>query len=163
MYELENERTCLTFEQERLKTNLNLCIDEKQHLIQQRTQTTNETKKLKLRILSLQDQVHKLKRMNQSMNNRNNPTIEKKRIIKKKPKKTCLEMLLDQNQSSTLLDDLQDESSIRYRISSIPKSNRFQRQRLCSLCDYHTTSSLMKCKGRISTITKKRCTYNENN
>jgi hypothetical protein len=167
LYELETERTCLVFEHERLKTNLDLCIDEKQHLIQQRTQTANEVKKLKLRILALQDQVQKLKRKNQPVNKKNafTPSLtKKKRIIKKKPKKSCLEMLLDANQSSAFLDDLQDDSSLLYRVSS-PRSNGFstnrqRRHRTCSLCDYHTESSLMKRKRRpsiSSTISKKRC------
>ncbi len=161
VYELETERTCLIFEHERLKTNLDLCLDEKQHLLQQRTQTTSEMKKLKLRILALQDQVHKLKRTNPPMNKKTmNPIVSttKKRIIKKKPKKTCLEMLLDQNQSSTFIDDLQDQSSIRYRVSP-PKTNRWRRHRTCSLCDYHTESSLMKRKRR-SSVAKKKLNQN---
>jgi chromosome segregation ATPase len=166
LYELETERTCLVFEHERLKTNLDLCIDEKQHLIQQRAQTGNELKKLKLRILALQDQVHRLRRNNQSTNKKNaNTPISsmKKRVTKKtKSKKSCLEVLLDQN--STFRDDLQDESSILYRITP-SKSDRFpssyrQRHRTCSLCDHHTETSLMKRRRRpsiSSTIPKKRC------
>jgi hypothetical protein len=160
IYELESERTCLVFEHERLKTNLDLCIDEKQHLIQQRTQTSNEIKKLKLRILALQDQVQKFKRNNQTINKKPLANI-KKRIIKKKSKPTCLEMLLDQNQNSTFIDDLQNESSILYRVSST-KSDRWRRprrHRACSLCDYHTESSLMKRK-RQSSIPKKK--FNQN-
>jgi hypothetical protein len=170
VYDFETERTCLVFEHERLKTNLDLCIDEKQHLIEQRTQTSNELRKLKLRILALQDQIHKLKRNNQPISKKNvftpSSTI-KKRIIKKKPKKTCLEVLLDQNQSSAFLDDLQGDSSFLYRMSS-PRSpgfstnrrQRLRRHRTCSLCDYHTEASLMKRKRRpsiSSTIPKKRC------
>ncbi len=163
VYELENERTCLIFEHERLKTNLDLCIDEKQQLIQQRTQTTNEMKKLKLRILALQDQIQKFKRNNPPMNKKNINTpllTRKKRMIKKKTKKSCLEMLLDQNQSSILLDDLHDQSSELYRVSPI-KSNRWRRHRTCSLCDYHTESSLMKRKRRTS-IPKKKFKRNLN-
>jgi hypothetical protein len=157
IYELENERTCLVFEHERLKTNLDLCIDEKQHLIQQRTQTSNEIKKLKLRILALQDQVQKFKRNNQTTINKKPLLNIKKRIIKKKPKQTCLEMLLDQNQNSTFIDDLQNESSILYRVSSSKsdRPRRPRRHRACSLCDYHTESSLMKRKRRLSVPKKK--------
>ncbi|CAF4848757.1 unnamed protein product [Rotaria sp. Silwood1] len=168
LYELENERTCLIFEHERLKTNLDLCIDEKQHYIQQHKQTTNEIKRLKLRILALQDQIHKLKRNDQTINKKtlmNSSSTIKKRIIKKKPKKSCLEMLLDQNQSSTFIDDLQNESSILYRTSP-SKSDRLdinpwrrQRHRTCSLCDNHTQASLMKRKRRpsiSSTIPKRK-------
>ncbi|CAF3889531.1 unnamed protein product [Rotaria sp. Silwood2] len=159
LYALENERTCLIFEHERLKTNLDLCIDEKQHLIQQKKQTTDEIKRLKLRLLALQDQIHKLKRNNQPINKKtstNTSSTIKKRIIKKKSKKSCLEMLLDQNQSSTFIDDLQNESSVLYRTSP-PKFDRFdinpwrrQRHRTCSLCDNHTQASLMKRKTRSS-------------
>lgn len=160
LYDLENERTCLIFEHERLKTNLDLCIDEKQHLLQQRAQNTSEMKKLKLRILSLQDQVQKLKRTNPMTTKKTTLTTPvstvKKRGMKKKSKKSCLEMLLDQN--STLIDDLQDESSILYRVSS-GKSNRWRRStpryRACSLCDDHTQSSLMKRKRRSSMPTKR--------
>lgn len=159
LYELESERTCLIFEHERLKTNLDLCIDEKQHLLQQRTQNTNEMKKLKLRILSLQDQIHKLKRTNPMMTKKpliTSVSTVKKRGMKKKSKKSCLEMLLDQN--STLIDDLQDESSILYRVSS-GKVDRWRRStprhRACSLCDDHTQSSLMKRKRRPSMSTKR--------
>ena len=160
LYELETERTCLVFEHERLKTNLDLCIDEKQNLIQQRTQTTNDVKKLKLRILALQDQVHKLKR-NSLSTTKKPATTTKKRVVKKKPKKSCLEMLLDQN--STLIDDLQDHSSVLYRVSAARSDRRrrpiTQRRRPCSLCDYHTESSLMKRKVR-PTIPKKRINQN---
>ncbi|CAF2263431.1 unnamed protein product [Rotaria magnacalcarata] len=168
LYEHENERTYLVFEHERLKTNLDLCIDEKQHLMQQRTQATNEIKKLKLRILSLQDQVHKLKRNNQPVNKRHVVTSSstlKRRLVKKKPKASCLEVLLDQNQSSTFIDDLHNESSILYRMSPLKSDvydgNRWQqqRQRTCSLCDYHTQASLMKRKRRpsmTSTISKRK-------
>ncbi len=160
LYEVETERTCLIFEHERLKTNLDLCIDEKQHLIQQRTQTNNEIKKLKLRILALQDQVHKFKR-NNPKNFNAVPSTMKKRVMKKKTKKSCLEMLLDQNQNSTFIDDLHDQSSILYRVSTA-KSDRWRRprrHRACSLCDYHTESSLMKRKIRPS-IPKKRINQN---
>lgn len=159
LYELETERTCLIFEHERLKTNLDLCIDEKQHLLQQRTQNATEMKKLKLRILALQDQVHKLKRTNPLTTKKScsAPTSTmKKRGLKKKNKKSCLEMLLDQN--SSLIDDLQDECSVLYRVSSA-KSDRWRRparrHRACSLCDNHTQSSLMKRKRRSSIPTKR--------
>lgn len=165
VYELETERTCLIFEHERLKTNLDLCIDEKQHLLQQRTQNATELKKLKLRILALQDQIHKLKRTNPltttttTTKKKSFPapgSTMKKRGIKRKSKKSCLEMLLDQN--STLIDDLQDESSLLYRVSAT-KSDRWrrpgQRHRACSLCDNHTQSSLMKRKRRSSIPTKR--------
>ena len=171
LYELETERTCLVFEQERLKTNLDLCINEKQHLTQQRTQTTSEMKKLKLRILALQDQVHKLKRNSlitnttkKSLVSQPLTTNKKRPIIKKKPKKSCLEMLLDQN--SSFIDDLQDESSVLYRVSSAKSTERLRRRRQqqqhhrpCSLCDYHTESSLMKRRRRPS-IPKKRINQN---
>lgn len=118
-------------------------------------------KKLKLRILALQDQVHKLKRNNQPINKKifNTPLKPptKKRINKKKTKQTCLEMLLDQNQSSTFIDDLQDESSILYRVSptKADRWRRTRRHRACSLCDYHTESSIMKRKQRPSIPKKK--------
>ncbi|CAF1204714.1 unnamed protein product [Adineta steineri] len=169
LYDLETERTCLIFEQERLKTSLDLIIDEKQHLIQQRTQTTSELKKFKLRILALQDQIHKLKRNNQLPNKKNiiKPSlIKKKRIIKKNPNKSCLEMLLDLNPSPRYADDLPNELSGRYRVSSAKSekfnTNRWRRQqhyRACSLCDYHTEASLMKRKKRpsiSSTMPKKK-------
>ena len=163
LYELETERTCLVFEHERLKTNLDLCIDEKQHLIQQRTQTTNEVKKLKLRILALQDQVHKFKRNSLSTTKKPVSTT-KKRVVKKKSKKSCLEVLLDQD--STFIDDLQDRSSVLYRVSTARSDRRRrrsppspQRRRPCSLCDYHTESSLMKRKIR-PTVPKKRINQN---
>lgn len=168
LYELETERTCLIFEHERLKTNLDLCIDEKQHLSQQRTQTVGEVKKLKLRILALQDQIHKLKRNNLPLNKKNNlnhpATGPKRKIIKKSPKKgkSCLEMLLDQSQSATFMDDLRDQSSILYRMGP-SKGNGLaskQRHRACSLCDHHTETSLMKRRRRpsmSSAMNKKRC------
>jgi hypothetical protein len=155
LYELETERTCLVFEQERLKTNLDLCIDEKQHLIQQRIQTNNELKKLKLQVLGLQDQIHKFKRNIQTIEKKElvlTPPILsiKRRMIKKKPRrpKSCLEMLLDQN--STLVDDLQNESFI---------SNK-PRHHSCSLCDYHGEPSFIKRKRRpsiSSVLSKQRC------
>lgn len=168
LYELENERTRLVFEHERLKTKLDICVDEKQHLMQQKTEALNDVKSLKLRILALQDQVHKLKRVNQPNKKKNStssaPTL-RKRIVKKKPRKSCLELLLDQNQSSMFLDDLQNESSILCR-KSAPKSDRSdrnpwrrQRFRTCSLCDCHTQSSLMKRKRQpsmSSTISKRK-------
>jgi hypothetical protein len=169
VYDLQTERTCLVFEQERLKTNLDLCIDEKQHLIQQRTQTSSELKKLKLRVLALQDQIYKLKRNNQPTIKKNmiTPSLtKKKRIIKKKPKKSCLELLLNQSSTSTFMDDLPDESSNLYRVSSVKSqgfgANRWRRQRRygCSLCDYHTEASLMKRRKRSSipsTVPKKKC------
>ncbi|CAF3604890.1 unnamed protein product [Rotaria sordida] len=159
LYELENERTCLIFEHERLKTNLDLCIDEKQHLMQKQKQTTNEIKQFKLRILALQDQINKLKRNNQLINKKNfinsSSTIRKRITKKKKPKTSCLEMLLDQN--STFIDDFQNESSILYR--TLPsKSDKFninqwrrqRRYRTCSLCDCHTQASFMKRKRQSS-------------
>jgi hypothetical protein len=63
-------------------------------------------------------------------------------------------MLLDQNQSSTFIDDLQDESSILYHVSPL-KSPRWRRHRTCSLCDNHTQSSLMKRRRRLSIPKKK--------
>ncbi|UJR20851.1 hypothetical protein I4U23_023961 [Adineta vaga] len=168
LYDLETERTCLIFEQERLKTNLDLCIDEKQHLLQQRTQTTTEMKKLKFRILALQDQVHKFKRNTQIKTKKTLPTppsfTKKKRIIKKKGNKSCLEMLLDQNPSPRIPIDLSEQSTNLYRVSSVKtesvNTNRRRQQQqqqrchTCSLCDYHTQSSLMKRKKRPS-ISKK--------
>ncbi|CAF1098835.1 unnamed protein product [Rotaria sordida] len=147
IYELETERTCLIFENERLKTNYDLCNDEKQHLIQQKIQINNELKQLKLRILSLQDQIYKLKRTNQTDNNTDlisKPMLTiKRRTIKKKPKKStttksCLELLLDQN--STLIDDLQNESLV---------SNRRQ-DHSCSLCDHQSENSFRQRKRRSS-------------
>ncbi|CAF0899230.1 unnamed protein product [Rotaria sp. Silwood1] len=157
LYELETERTCLIFENERLKTNYDLCNDEKQHLIQQKIQLNNELKQYKLRILSLQDQIHKLKR-NSQINNEKDLILKpiltiKRRTIKKKPKKSttaksCLELLLDQN--STLIDDLQNESLI---------SNRRQ-DHLCSLCDHQSENSFRQRKRRpsiSSIISRPRC------
>ncbi len=153
LYKLETERTNLVVEHERLKTNFELCIDEKQNLIQQKIQINNELKKLKLRILQLQDQIDKLKRNNQINNNNNNKDFVpiKKRIIKKKPKKTCLEMLLDQN--ATLIDDLQNESLV---------SNKQQHQQhhSCNICEHHNENSCIKRKRRpsiSSTIARTRC------
>ena len=138
IYELERERTCLIFENERLKTNFDLCNDEKQNLTQQKTQINNELRQAKLRILALQDQIHKLNRTNETTN-KLDLTLKpisamQRRINTKKPKrsrmmtsrttkKSCLELLLEQ--SSTLTDDFENESSA---------SNR-QKQHSCSLCD----------------------------
>ncbi|CAF2044454.1 unnamed protein product [Rotaria magnacalcarata] len=147
LYELETERTCLIFENERLKTNLNLCIDEKQHLLEQKMQVHNELKSLKLRILALQDQIHKLKRTTAQLNDKPDfipkpiSTVNR-RIIKKKSKKpttkSCLELLLDQN--STLIDDLNNESIISYR----------RRNHSCSLCDHSNENSFRQRKRRSS-------------
>ncbi|CAF4521673.1 unnamed protein product [Rotaria sp. Silwood2] len=157
LYELETERTCLIFENERLKTNYDLCNDEKQHLIQQKTQLNNELKQFKLRILTLQDQIHKLKRNNQINNEKDliskSILTIKRRTIKKKPKKSsttksCLELLLDQN--STLIDDLQNESLV---------SNRRQ-DHSCSLCDHQSENSFRQRKRRSSIssiLSKPRC------
>jgi hypothetical protein len=60
-----------------------------------------------------------------------------------------------------LIDDLQNESSILYRVTPT-KSDRWQRPRRyrkCSLCDYHTESSLMKRKRQPS-ISKKKLNKN---
>lgn len=152
-----------------MKTTLDLCIDEKQHLIQQRKQTSNDIKNLKLRILTLQDQVNKLKRNNQPVTKKtltNSSSTIKRRIVRKKPKKSCLEILLDQNQSSTFIDDFHNQSSVLYQMSprtdrlNISQRKQQQRFRTCSLCDCHTTSSLMKRKTRQSTTTikpKRKC------
>lgn len=158
LFELETERANLIIEHERLKTNFDLCSDEKQHLIQQKIQTNSELKKAKLRILALQDQIYKLKRTNQF---NNNPTQKeflpnKRRTIQKKTKKnpsilprttkSCLEILLDQN--ATIIDDLQNESLI---------SNR-PRQFSCNICD----ESFVKRKRRpsiSSSISKTRCIF----
>jgi hypothetical protein len=153
LYELETERTSLIFEHERLKTNLDLCMDEKQDLIQQKTQTTNEIKRLKLRILALQDQVHGLKQNNKKDLTSTPILTINRRIIKKKPKKStttksCLEMLLDQN--ATLIDDLHNEPLI---------SNR-RRHHSCSLCDHQSENSFIKRKRRPSAssiISRRRC------
>jgi len=158
LYEVETERTNLIVEHERLKTNYDLCIDEKQDLIQQKLQINNQLKQSKLRILALQDQIQKLKRNNQINNNNNKndliPILTlKRRIIKKKPKKllttkSCLEMLLDQN--TTLIDDLQNESFI---------SNK-RRQHSSSLCEHQSENSFIKRKRRpsiSSTISRTRC------
>ena len=138
VYELENERTCLLFEQERLKTEYNLCLDEKQHLLQQKNQLGNELKKTKLRILSLQDQVYKLKRESneKKFNNSSSTSTINRRIIKKKSKKsmmskTCLELLLDQN--STLIDEQLNQSLM---------SNRPRQRRSCSLCNHQKDKPL---------------------
>ncbi len=122
LYELETERTNIIFEHERLKTSLNLCIDEKQHLLEQKTEINNELKQSKLRILALQDQIYKLKRNNQKDSI---PLITiKRRIIKKKPRttKSCLEMLLDQN--ATFIDDRHNESIVSNRRPSIISRKR---------------------------------------
>ncbi|CAF1450168.1 unnamed protein product [Adineta ricciae] len=138
VYELENERTCLLFEQERLKTEYNLCLDEKQHLLQQKNQLSNELKKTKLRILSLQDQVYKLKRESneKKFNNSSSTSTINRRVIKKKSKKsmmskTCLELLLDQN--STLIDEQLNQSLM---------SNRPRRRQSCSLCNHQKDKPL---------------------
>jgi predicted nuclease with TOPRIM domain len=149
LYELETERTNLIFEQERLKTNYDLCIDEKQHLIEQKIQTNNELKQSKLRILALQDQIHKLKRNNNNKNDLIPILTIKRRIIKKKPKKpmtkkSCLEMLLDQN--VTLIDDLQNESFILNK----------PRKRSYHICNHFNDHSFTKPKRRPS-ISKTRC------
>lgn len=147
LYELETERTNLVFEHERLKTNFDLCIDEKQHLIQQKNQINNEFKKLKLRVLALQDQIYKLKRNNHPKDLIPIVSI-KRRIIKKKPKKSCLELLLDQN--STLIDDLQNESLI---------SNR-QTHRSYGIYEHQNNNSFIRRRRRpsmSSTISKTGC------
>ncbi|CAF1063887.1 unnamed protein product [Adineta ricciae] len=157
LYDLETERTCLLFEQERLKTNLDLCIDEKQHLLQQRTQTGGEMKKLKLRTLALQDQIYKLKRNNQLSTKKNTiapSLIKKKRAVKKRASTSCLEMLLDQNPSPRGAPvHFPEEAPTLYRVSS-PKTWRRPRCHACSLCNYHTESSLMKRKKRPSISNK---------
>jgi len=145
LYEVETERTNLIVEHERLKTNYDLCIDEKQDLIQQKLQINNQLKQSKLRILALQDQIYKLKRNNQINNNNNKndliPILTlKRRIIKKKPKKllttkSCLEMLLEQNESLI--------------------SNK-RRQHSCSLCDHQSENSFIKLKQRPS-ISRTKC------
>ncbi|CAF4925590.1 unnamed protein product, partial [Rotaria sp. Silwood2] len=129
----------------------------KQHLIQQKTQLNNELKQFKLRILTLQDQIHKLKRNNQINNEKDliskSILTIKRRTIKKKPKKSsttksCLELLLDQN--STLIDDLQNESLV---------SNRRQ-DHSCSLCDHQSENSFRQRKRRSSIssiLSKPRC------
>jgi predicted nuclease with TOPRIM domain len=144
LYEVETERTSLIVERERLKTNYDLCIDEKQDLIQQKLQINNQLKQSKLRILSLQDQIYKLKQNNHNKKDLIPILTLKRRIIKKKPKKSCLEMLLDQN--ATLIDDLHNESFI---------SNK-QRQHSCSLCDHQTENSFIKPKRRPS-ISRTKC------
>lgn len=101
---------------------MNLCIDEKQHLLEQKTEINNELKQSKLRILALQDQIYKLKRNNQKDSI---PLITiKRRIIKKKPRttKSCLEMLLDQN--ATFIDDRHNESIVSNRRPSIISRKR---------------------------------------
>lgn len=157
IYELETERTCLVFEHERLKTNLDLCIDEKQHLVQQRAQTSSELKKLKLRVLALQDQVHKLRRNNLTNNNKKSPTKTKRRINKKNGRKSCLEMLLDQNQSVSIMEDLHDRSSIIYR----PKETRRRNFNDFHLHDHHTETSWMKRKTRANVNPRKRCSFHD--
>jgi hypothetical protein len=152
LYELETERTCLIFEHERLKTNFDLCVDEKQQLIQQKTQLNNESKKFKLRILALQDQIHKLKRNNKKEFIPTPILTINRRIIKKKPKKSitnksCLELLLEQD--STLFDHRQNESLIS-------NTQRRRRHRSCSLCDHQSENSLIKRKRR-SSIPRKTC------
>ncbi|CAF0935825.1 unnamed protein product [Adineta ricciae] len=157
LYELENERTCLLFEQERLKTEYNLCLDEKQHLLQQKNQLSNELKKAKLRILSLQDQVYKLKRESneKKFNNSSSTSTINRRVIKKKPKKsmmskTCLELLLDQN--STLIDEQLNQSLM---------SNRPRQRRSCSLCNHQKDKLLPRKRyGRniLPKITRKTST-----
>ena len=151
LYELETERTNLIFEQERLKTNYELCIDEKQHLLEQKVHTNNELKTSKLRILALQDQIQKFKRSNK---NDLLPTLTlKRRTIKKKPKKSigtksCLEMLLDQN--GTLIDDLPNESFVSNR----PKQRSYQ------IWNHFHDNSLIKRKRQpsiSSIISKTRC------
>jgi len=149
LYEVETERTSLIVERERLKTNYDLCIDEKQDLIQQKLKINNELKQSKLRILALQNQIHKLKQNNHNKKDLIPILTLKRRIIKKKPKKllttkSCLEMLLDQN--ATLIDDLHNESLI---------SNK-QRQHSCSLCDHQSENSFIKPKQRPS-ISRTKC------
>lgn len=157
LYQIESDRTNLIFEHERLKTNYDLCIDEKQHLTDQRTQINNELKKSKLRILALQDQLHKFKRNQSNLTSRhdqNPPLTIRRGIIKKKAKKfprtkSCLEMLLDQN--ATIIDDLHNQSII---------SNK-PRRHSCNICDHQNDPSAMTQKRRSSissTISKTRCT-----
>lgn len=141
VYELESERTCLLFEHERLKTEYNLCLDEKQHLVQQKNQLSNELKKTKLRILSLQDQVYKLKRESneKKSNNTSSTSTINRRVIKKKSKKftmskSCLELLLDQN--STLIDEQLNQSLMSNR------PPRRRRHRSCSLCNHQKDKPL---------------------
>ncbi|CAF0902786.1 unnamed protein product [Adineta steineri] len=154
LYELETERTCLIFEHERLKTDFDLCVDEKQRLIQQKTQINNDLKQCKLRILALQDQIYKLKRNNKKEVIITTPILTRnRRIIKKKPKKpiinkTCLELLLDQ--TSSFIDDYQNESFISN------KQRRRRRHRSCSLCNYENDNSFIKHKKRLS-IPIRRC------
>ena len=157
LYQLESERTNLIFEHERLKTNYDLCLNEKQHLTDQRTQINNELKNSKLRILALQDQLHKFKRNQSNVTNKQQDSIPsfnvRRGIIKKKPRKTprtksCLEILLDQN--ATIIDDLHNQSIV---------SNK-PRQRLCSICDHQKDQPFTARKRRTSissTISKSRC------
>lgn len=153
LYELETERTNLIFEQERLKTNLDLCLDEKQNLIEQKNQINNEFKKSKLRILALQDQIYKLKQNNSHHQKDLIPIVSiKRRIIKKKPKKfsttkSCLELLLDQN--ATIIDDLQNESFISTRQ---PYQSFIQRKRRPSISSTKCLFFHRKRFNRISTI-----------
>lgn len=149
LYQTESERTNLIFEHERLKTNYELCISEKQHLTDQRTQINAELKNSKLRILALQDQLHKLKRNQPDRHHQDPPLIIKRGIIKKKTKKyprtkSCLEMLLDQN--ATIIDDLHNQSIV---------SNK-PLQRSCSMCDQ--SAGTQKRRASISsTLSKTRC------
>lgn len=156
LYQLESERTTLIFEHERLKTNYDLCLNEKQHLTDQRTQINNELKKSKLRILALQDQLHKFKRNPSNLTSRHDliPSLNVRRgIIKKKPKKiprmkSCLEILLDQD--ATIIDDLHNQSIV---------SNK-PRRRSCSICEHQKDQPLTARKRRTSissTLSKNRC------
>ncbi|UJR28714.1 hypothetical protein I4U23_009943 [Adineta vaga] len=150
VYQLENERTCLIFEHERIKTDYNLCLDDKQQLIQEKNQSNIELKKAKLRILSLQDQIFKLKRNLNDKKEISSSSIStiNRRIIKKKPKKpimnkSCLELLLDQN--STLIDEQLNQSVISDR----------RRQRSCSLC-IHQNDNLLSKHNKQSSLPRKR-------
>lgn len=139
--DLETERSDLIVENERLKTSVELCQEEKENVLKQRNQIRSDLKKTKLRILALQDQISKLKRNQMKNDVKSTPiVVVKRRISKKKVKKavrlkSCLELLLDQN--STLVDEQQNESSI-----SIENSIR-KRTRKPSICS--------------STISRKRC------
>ena len=165
LYQLETERTSLVFEQERLKTNLELALAEKQQFAQQRTQAKSELKKAKLQVLSLQDQVQKLKRKQTKETKKDlNPPplfIIQRRMMRKKAKKpfsstkSCLEILLDQNTS--FMDDLHNQSVMSSRREHSNDNSLIRRTRKASI-----SSILSKKRGLSSTSfswSTKSCSY----
>ncbi|CAF0919771.1 unnamed protein product, partial [Didymodactylos carnosus] len=163
LYDLETQRTCLVFEHERLKTNLELSVDEKNQLVQQRNQNQIEIRNLKQNLSKCQQD---LKQCRRKMTNNN------------KRKKSCLEVLLEQNPMSrdnSFVDDLDQPHQLFNRVTSAKSisetSSNFNRdtftskkRRACSLCDDdHNKTLSRKLPGyrtrRNSTLTMKKCEF----